>query len=85
MQGSSFFDKHNTISNFCNLLRKNLVELVKYSTKKSKISHYPNNFLRVRHIEPYSSSRGRATGYTPLSTKGVHPRFPVTSRHLNSF
>jgi hypothetical protein len=48
MQGSSFFDSHNTISNFCYLLHKKLVELVEYSTKKSKISHNPNNFLRVR-------------------------------------
>jgi hypothetical protein len=28
------------------------IELVKYSTKKSKISHYPNNFLRGSPIEP---------------------------------
>jgi hypothetical protein len=33
---------------------KKLVELVEYSTKKSKISHYLTKKIRVSLIEPYS-------------------------------
>jgi hypothetical protein len=50
MQGSTNIIQYQ-ISAIYN--RKKIVELVKYSTKKSKISHYPNNFLGVSQIEPY--------------------------------
>jgi hypothetical protein len=32
---------------------KKLVELVEYSTKKSKISHLSTNFIWASQIEPY--------------------------------